>query len=52
MLDFVANDDMPTYYGIMDIVVLPSYREGFPDVVLEASAMGLPIVATRGDRLH
>ena len=47
MLDFVANDDMPTYYGIMDIVVLPSYREGFPYVVLEASAMGLPIVATR-----
>jgi glycosyltransferase involved in cell wall biosynthesis len=47
MLDFVANDEMPNYYGIMNIVVLPSYREGFPYVVLEASAMGLPIVATR-----
>jgi glycosyltransferase involved in cell wall biosynthesis len=47
MVDFVANDEMPTYYGIMDIVVLPSYREGFPYVVLEASAMELPVVAAR-----
>jgi glycosyltransferase involved in cell wall biosynthesis len=31
----------------MDLVALPSYREGFPVVALEAAAMGLPIVATR-----
>ncbi len=30
----------------MDIVALPTYREGFPNVVLEAAAMGLPVVAT------
>ena len=47
MIDFVANDDMPNYYGLMDIVVLPSYREGFPYVVLEASALELPVVATQ-----
>jgi glycosyltransferase involved in cell wall biosynthesis len=33
-------------YAAMDIVALPTYREGFPNVPLEASAMGLPIVAT------
>jgi glycosyltransferase involved in cell wall biosynthesis len=47
MIDHVPNREMPTYYGMMDLVVLPTYREGFPNVVLEASAMELPVVATR-----
>ena len=34
-------------YAIGDVVVLPTYREGFPNVPLEAAAMGLPTVATR-----
>jgi glycosyltransferase involved in cell wall biosynthesis len=36
----------PPLYAAMDIFCLPSHREGFPNVVLEASSMGLPIVAT------
>jgi len=38
--------ETPTLYAAMDIVALPTYREGFPNVVLEAAAMGLPVVAT------
>lgn len=34
-------------YGAMDVVALPSYREGMPNVALEAAAAALPIVATR-----
>lgn len=31
----------------MDLLVLPTHREGFPNVPLEAAAMELPVVATR-----
>ncbi len=34
------------YYPVMDLVVLPTYREGFPNVLLEAASMALPVVAT------
>ncbi len=45
--EWVPRERMATHYGIMDILALPTYREGFPNVVLEAAAMGVPVVATR-----
>jgi glycosyltransferase involved in cell wall biosynthesis len=41
---FVPNT--APYYHAMDVLVLPTWREGFPNVVLEAAASGLPVVAT------
>jgi len=38
--------DTAPYYRAMDIMVLPTWREGFPNVVLEAAASGIPVVTT------
>lgn len=40
------GDDLVRAYAEADCFVMPSYREGFPNVVLEAGAMGLPSVVT------
>jgi glycosyltransferase involved in cell wall biosynthesis len=42
-----ATEAVADYYAAADVVVLPSLSEGFPFVVLEALAMGKPVVATR-----
>lgn len=38
--------DVRPYFAISDALAFPSYREGFPNVVMQAGAMGLPIIVT------
>lgn len=38
--------DIEQYYAAMDVLVLPSYREGFGNVIIEAEAMGTPVIVT------
>ena len=40
------NDDLLMEYMKSDCFVMPSYREGFPNTVMEAGAMGLPSIVT------
>lgn len=40
------QSDVRPFFAISDCLVLPSYREGFPNVILQSASMGLPCIAT------
>jgi len=43
----VPGEEMKKYYSAMDVLVHPTYREGFGMVLQEAGALGLPIITTK-----
>ena len=47
LIDYLGHsDDVRPFVGAADCIVLPSYREGLPRVLLEGAAMAKPLVAT------
>ena len=40
------QNDVRPYFAISNCLVFPSYREGFPNVVMQAGAMGLPSIVS------
>ena len=43
---FGSRENVPLFLSLMDVVVLPSYNEGFPRIPIEAGAMGKPSICT------
>lgn len=46
LINSVNKIELPAFYSVMDVLVLPTWREGFGNVLIEAAAMEVPVIST------
>ena len=45
LVGWISKENLPSYYNKLNMIVIPSYTEGLPNVMLEAIVCGTPVVA-------
>lgn len=43
---WISHEELPRYLNKLKLIILPSYTEGLPNIMLEAMACGTPVLAT------
>lgn len=46
LIEWMSHDELPRYFNESKLIVIPSYSEGLPNVMLEAMACGTPVLVT------
>lgn len=46
LLGWISHDNLPQYLNELKLIVLPSFTEGLPSIILEAMACGTPVLST------
>jgi glycosyltransferase involved in cell wall biosynthesis len=46
LVGWITHKDLPHYLNRLKLVVIPSYTEGLPNIMLESMACGTPVLAT------
>jgi glycosyltransferase involved in cell wall biosynthesis len=46
LMGWISHEDLPHYLNHISLLILPSYTEGLPNIMLEAMACGTPVLTT------
>ena len=46
LLGWIHHDELPKYLCSLRLLIIPSFTEGLPNIMLEAMASGTPVLAT------
>lgn len=47
LVGWISHEQLPKYLNSLKLLVLPSYTEGLPNIMLESMACGTPVLATK-----